>query len=290
MNTINPNYVPASFYDSSGQLTVSEAYAQQVSNSVAERVANMPPAEAEMFLALLRSADLAPSGELPPEEMNAALSRLETAAAALDRLFNSEGNIIDLLARVMIEQAAQQRKDALEERLAAREQAKSQLLDQAGKMKEAAEKMLSGALVAMITAIVVAVVTVAISAYSIGKAGQGLTAAKDAKGLEGGAQQARLAQASALSGKGQAWGGVSQSLSGLATGVGNYAKADYEAQSKKIEAEGSEMAAEAQYSQSQADIKKEMQDALNQLIQSIINFIKEMKEAEVNMMQAITRG
>ena len=41
---------------------------------------------------------------------------------------------------------------------------------------------------------------------------------------------------------------------------------------------------------SQADIKKEMQDALNQMVQAIINFLKEVKEAEANMMAAITRG
>lgn len=289
MTTINPNFLPSNFYDTSGNLTVSQDEAARVSGLVESKVAQMPPAERELFLLMLQGADLAPNGTVPAD-LGATLDRMEAAAAALNRLADMGSNSIDLLARLMVEQAGQQRKDALAERLAAREQAKSDLMDQASKMKEAADKLVSGALQNMIISIVTSLASAALSVVSAAKATQGLSSAKDAKGLTDGAQQAKLGVAGGHNALGQAWGGGSQAVGTLGGGIGNYAQTLEQSDSKKLEAEGSMKAAEAQYAQGQADIKKEMQDALNQMIQSIINFIKEMKEAEVNMMQAITRG
>jgi hypothetical protein len=307
MTAINPNYVPANFYDTQGNLTVDSTYAQQVSDKVAEKIAQMPSAQRDLFLSMLHTADLSPAGNRP-EDVNAALERLDgalsnvanattTVLAALALLMEVGTQAVDLLAKTMIEQAAQQRKDALASRLEAREQAKNQLLDQAGKMKEAAEKELSGALTAMITAIVIAVVTIAISTLSIAKAGSSMdkvAKAGDMPKNPDGTLSAEATMLTSAAGAQQqsatAWSSLSQALGGLGQGIGGYMKATADADAKKTEADGQIHAANAQYEQGQADIKKEIQDAVNDLIKSIIQFLKEIKDAEIQMMQAITRG
>jgi predicted RecB family endonuclease len=41
--------------------------------------------------------------------------------------------------------------------------------------------------------------------------------------------------------------------------------------------------------QSLADLKKEMQQSLDELIKAIVNFLKEMAQTEVEMMQTLTK-
>jgi hypothetical protein len=71
--------------------------------------------------------------------------------------------------------------------------------------------------------------------------------------------------------------------------MGNVASTWAQADAKNIEAEGSIDAAEAQEAQAAADIKKEIQQGLDDLIKAIINFLKELKEAQVNQMQSLTK-
>jgi hypothetical protein len=290
MTSIDPNYLPKTFYDNSGNLLVSQDEALKVSQGIAERVKSMPEAQREVFLSMLRGAQLTPEGGLPPGNMNEVLDRMEAASLALVRLAELKGGMIDLLARVMIEQAGEQRKNELENRLAAREMAKSELLEQAGKLTEAAQKMLDGAIAMLVVSIVVAVATVVMSGIQMGKAGKQLEMAKGAKGLEGDDLRLALDTAGGVGAQAQVWGAMAQAIGALGGAVGNMAKTGYDAEAKRLEAAGSVDAAEAQYAQQQGDLRKEMQDTLNQMIQAIINFIKEMKEAEVNMMQSITRG
>jgi hypothetical protein len=62
-----------------------------------------------------------------------------------------------------------------------------------------------------------------------------------------------------------------------------------QAEAKKLEAQGSRDAAEAQEAQQTADSKKQMEEALNDMIKQIINFLKEMREAEVDAMRSLTK-
>jgi hypothetical protein len=293
MTTIDPNYLPRSVYNSEGQLKISESEAQRISQGNAEKAANMPEAQRQIFLSMLRNV---PEGDIDLTNLDKSMARLEAASLALYNLGLMKGNIIDLLARVMIEQAGEQRQNELENRLQAREQAKQELLDQAGKMKQAADEMVKGAITALVIAVVSAVVTIALSAVQIKMASKQLdmakTGAKDfAKGdIDADELKAVLDQAGAIGGKAQGWGSIGQGINNIANGFGNWGKAEFEAQAKRLEAEGTIDSAQSQYIQGQGDLRKEMQETLNQMIQAIINFIKEMKESEVNMMQSITRG
>ena len=147
MTTINPAYLPPSFLNPDGTLVagVTQEQAEQVSAGVQARVENMPPAQKDLFLAMLASSNIAPSAD-PTQivaQANESIGRLENLSLALKDLATLAGSSFDFLMRVMIEQAGQQRKDALEQRLQAREAAQTELIAQAGKLEKSADEMMS---------------------------------------------------------------------------------------------------------------------------------------------------
>jgi len=62
-----------------------------------------------------------------------------------------------------------------------------------------------------------------------------------------------------------------------------------QADGKMKEAEGSEMAAQAQYQQSEADKAKDVQQAFEDTINKLIEFLKDMMDSKANQMQAMTK-
>jgi len=113
-----------------------------------------------------------------------------------------------------------------------------------------------------------------------GNDGQVGRAARQEKKGELGAQSARY---QGIAGVGTAVGGFGQSLGGLsASGL--------QEQAKLSEADAQVFAAEAEETRSEGDVFKEVQLALDEMIKAMINFLKELRAAEVEEMRAITKG
>lgn len=291
--------------------------AAEVAKGVQAKAGALPPAEARLFLAMVAGADLAPNGKLPAD-LEKTLDAFVATASQVQTLAIS-GNALDFLARVMIEQSAEQRKDALNDRLAARSQAKSELLDQAGKLKDSAEKMSSSALTSMIVTVVMSAVAIAGSVASVvgtvGGAMKNASAMKEMTGdvgklaptmskVDAGTAAAKMMKAGAFTSDkvetlansaqrfnvaAQVGSQVSQTANQIGGGVSNYTSTVGQADAKNLEAQGSESAAKAQETQAIGDVRKEQQQALDQMVQSIIQFLKDLKEAKAQQMQALTR-
>lgn len=291
--------LPPSFYDQQGQLRVTESEAQAVASGILARMENMPPAQAATFLALVKSGDLAPAGGTPSDyvaNLSTNLDRLESISARIAELLGDNTGAMEFLIRAFIETVAEQRKEALESRLEARETAKGELLKQAGDMKEAAKKMMDGAITAIVFTVVMSALSLVGSAISFGK---GLSQAKDIKGalkgldgLEGDDLKTAHKALDALASKGATWGNVGTgagTAGSLGQGISSSASSITQAQAKEIEAKGSISAAEAQNQQAVGDMKKEVQQSMDEMIKAIINFLKELRESEANHMQALTK-
>ncbi len=223
----------------------------------------------------------------------------------------------DVLAKLMIEFAAMGRQQALDSRLQARENARSQLMGQAAETREAADKALAGAIIAGVISIVASVVSIGGGISQLGKAkemvklsSQADTATQAAnqassfsKGADGaskvGAEKmaasyeatAKAANTSlnTLQSGAQGTQMLVQGISGLVNALAQMIKGGLDAGAKMDEARGQEMAADAQIEQSNSDLAKKVMDELEELIRTAIQFIKEMKQAEADLMQSMTR-
>lgn len=268
-------YVPPSFYQGDSlKPGIDVDTAIQVAQGIQARAEALPPAEAQLFLATIAAGDIAPGGQVPAD-IEETLDIYAAASAALGSRVGG-GDSLEFLARVLIEQAAEQRKNALDDRLNAREKAKTELLSQAQSLKDQADTLKDGATKAMVTTIVMSAVSLAISIVSVGT---GATGAGDAGSDFG----------KALGGLSQSISGLSSSMNGLGQGLSNYFSTDAQATTKEQEAQGATDAAEAQNTQAEGDIQKDMQEAMNDMIKSIINFLKEIADAKAQQMQVMTR-
>lgn len=294
------NLLPDSFFDlTTGQLRegISATEATRVQQGIQAKLDSLPPAQQEAFK--LRVADLAPDeviGDKLDEVLNRYAKAVELLANATGEVAVFIGNLARFLARVMIEQAAEQRQNALDERLKAREQAKGELMNQAGELDKAASKMLQGATTALITGLVAASIQIIASAVSLVGSVKSFNAMNTAQkqSLTAVDDAAKKAIETTLQ-KAQAIAGILDSVAkigdpiGKAVGTGQSADGMMQAEAKKMEAQGARDAAEAQEFQQIADNKKQMEDALNDMMKQIINFLKEMREAEVDAMRSLTK-
>ena len=193
INGINTAYLPSSFVQNG--TIVDQQKAAEVAGGVQAKLQNMPPAEQALFLAAIQSSpDLTPDtvSKMDSGQISDAIDRLAAAADggggaagsvsdAMAWLFSGGKDEIATLGRLIIEQAASEEKNALEDRLAARDIAKNDLMAQAGKLNEEADKMISGA----VTALVVTCVTAAVSLFTAGmEANQTKNMGKDLKKLD----------------------------------------------------------------------------------------------------------
>src|SRR5262245_27836990 len=122
------NMLPSSFFDpKTNALLVDEATAQKVQSGIQAKLDSLPPIGDAAFLQMV--ADLVPGDVDTPQKLQATLDNFELAAAQLgnadSQVIAFVGDISKMLARLMIEQTSQQRQNALNDRLFAREQAKS---------------------------------------------------------------------------------------------------------------------------------------------------------------------
>ncbi|KPL52111.1 hypothetical protein [Prosthecomicrobium hirschii] len=304
MVEINPQYVPASFYNAQGQLTVPPEVAEQVQSGVLAKLDKLPALEQQIFLALLQSADVAPNG--PGQTMsdvkadkvlsvlNSAMDVISSGMSVLDTILK-DSSALNLLGRAMIEMAAEQRKAALDERLAAREAAKGQMLAQAADLNKAGSTMIATAIVSAVIGILGSVVSFAGAAKAQAKMSTATTDVPDTStspkpNTTGGSNPLSgsnktisegmlLQQVTADLQKNAAISKVFEAISGMISGIG-------QGTAKKQEADASVHAAYAETEKGVADLAKEVQQGVEETLKAVINFLKEMGDAKAELMRA----
>ncbi|WP_163850637.1 hypothetical protein [Pseudooceanicola aestuarii] len=251
-----------------------------------------------------------------PESSGAAQNRLEAALATLtDETASLEEKLSvllsvvrdpDVLSKLMIEFASMSRQNALDARLAAREQARGELEAQAGETRESAEKIIASAIVSLVVAVVSAVISIGAAIGAIGQMNKATGALKESvqtsniaaraggDATRGGAE---LNNAAKLTANTAAEAGtMSQTINSLAPAlnqlmgaIGGMISAHFQAEGKIDEAQGQELAAAATESQSNADFAKKFMEDLEEMIKSALAFLRELNNAETDMMASMTR-
>ena len=312
MTTINPSlsqYLPASYKNADGSLKpgIDQGVAQAVALKVQEHVSHLPAAEQGLFLSLMASAtNLAPQGGGMPDNVDGKIDGLETAAASISS-FMELATDVNILGKLMIIHANESRKEAMDQRLQARESAKTELLAQAGQDHDAADKMRSSAVVAL----VMSVVSVVVSAISIGfavrstaQAGAKLNSLERPEMAEG--ETTQNAGAEYTNSKAEYDEGMQQvqdlnnrsnvaiQITNMASSIGQslsgYFSTTGQADAKEDQAKGEEYAALAQDDMAKGDQAKEVFQAADDLVKQIINLLKDLKDSKAQEMASITRG
>lgn len=158
-------FLPPSYLDANGNLSVSQSDAEHVATVVQQHVQSLPAAEAELFMALLQAPDLSPKNGKVPEDIDARLNSLEGAVKLVSD-FLGLAEDVQLLAKLIIMHVNDQQKQALDNRIAAREEAKQNQLKQADEMRSSADKMLSGAITSLVLSVVSAAVSLGMAGAS----------------------------------------------------------------------------------------------------------------------------
>lgn len=212
----------------------------------------------------------------------------------------------DMLAKLMIEMSSMSRQNALDARLQARSQARSELEGQAGETREAAQKMLVSAIVGLIMAVVSLAVSVVGAAMSGSASKDAASNSKDAikanKLMDEtdnltGADKLKLEHKASGSDslarisntKADSINQVTGALTGFANALKGALEGSLNASAKMDEADGQMLAAAAQDSQANADMAKQFMDELQELIRSALQFLKDMQQAETDMMATASR-
>lgn len=242
---------------------------------------------------------------------------LNKASAVLDKLISALRDP-DQLAALLIEMNELQRQNALDQRLASRDSAKSQLEGQAAETRQAAVKEMAAAAVAM----AMAVVSFAVSAGGAGKmgaeakdaakagkvAGEFRDAIADLKGKMGSvtdpAQKAKLegaiskleVQASKFEGLSNAGfrevdrlNMLTQAINSIVKGMSEGIEGILRGSAKMDEATGQLLAANAEDTKADADALKDFTDGIDNLLRAALEFITKMNDAEIELMASASR-
>lgn len=232
----------------------------------------------------------------------------ELQAAALEMIEKQfpggiSGESVKMLEKFMVEMATSQRQDAINDRLAARDAATKELMSAADNMKDQAVTMMQGALTQIIASVSGASLGVAGFSHAIKSADHAdMKDASDKTALlkdafdkhdlasEKIAHKAGMIQDQSLSQLKHAvelekMQGMGQAFSGMTQTMGHMSQSE----SKQNEASGHVDAAEAQYREQMTDNRQEVMQQTTEMMQKVIDFIKELKEAEVAQMRVITR-
>lgn len=224
----------------------------------------------------------------------------------------------DQLAALLIEMNEMQRQNSLDQRLASRETAKSQLEGQAAETRQAAVKEMAAAAVALAMSVVSFAISVA-GAGNMGKeAKQASTASKtatefkdaaaDLKGKLGSVTDpAKRAELEKSIGKLEIQAGkfeaasnagfrevdrinmLTQAVNSLVKGLGEGIEGMLRASAKMDEAQGQTLAANAEDTRADADALKAFTDAIDELLRAALEFIQKMNDAQVELMASASR-
>jgi hypothetical protein len=198
------------------------------------------------------------------------------------------------LFSALIEMMNNQRQSAVDQRANARESAKNELLDAAGKSKEAANKQKDAAVAGLVLGLLSGATQIGTGTISVKLQKAGNTEAKQIKAegkLLGKDMDGALNTASTkLQGKIQAASSFGGSAKDLTSSAGQGASGSIQSEASNLQAEGQEIQAIAQDTQNQQDIEKKFAEDLTEAIKSVIQFIKEIRNAEIERMASITRA
>ncbi len=311
--SVNTQYLPPSYLDGNGELKagISKDKAAEVSQGIQARVSTMSQDERVVFMALVKSPDFAPDASTSVEDVQGTLANLENVADLLSQTTNA--NAARILGRILVELGAQQRQEALDSRLLARSTARAELVAGADKLRDASSDLRDGAQKAMVTAAITS--GVAIAAAGAGGVAGGMAMGTASKGMSTAGQAATKAvdgmddaavtatksleaanktlignKAGGIASIGQSFaagGGAAGTIGGA---VSQQQSATGQADSQLDQAEGSELQAEAEVTRSEGELEANEQQALQEFVNQMIQFLKEMRDAEVEQMAVVTRG
>lgn len=198
---------------------------------------------------------------------------------------------IDALARVVVEEAAAQSRQALDQSRNQADAAKAQLMSQAATLRQEASQMMSGA----IASLVMTVVSSTISLVSAGMQMKALGSVENPN-MEGMSEEEQKTAQSAYQTEMQKVnsqvGALNMATSGitqLVQGLGTFINTVYQADAKETEAKSAEDSANAQQLQSYSDQSQKISQDLGKLADQIIAILKEINDAKAQMMQSMTR-
>lgn len=212
-----------------------------------------------------------PSG-LTPEKLAEKLK--EFIAGASDRTS---------LFAALIELMNSQRQNAVEQRANARETAKTQMLEGANLSRDAADKQKEAAISSLAGGIISGAMQILGGAVSLGMQAKFSNMKFGSDAVMNKASTIHTAQQQAIN-------AFSGSASSIAGSGGQQAGAMQQADASNLQADSQEMQAGSQDSLNQQDIEKKFSEDLTQVIQSVIQFMKEIRNAEIERMSSITRG
>jgi len=171
-------YLPASYLDANGDLTVSDQQAQTVAKAVQAHVQSLPPAEQQLYLALLNSPDFTPGANISTADLDVDLNNLDHAEQKLAQIvqdtavsnFLGLAEDVNALAKILVIQASQARDAAHQEQKSLLEAAKNDLMNQAAQQQTAANDLQTQAYKAMVLAVVGSAISIAGAAVQFGGA------------------------------------------------------------------------------------------------------------------------
>lgn len=235
--------------------------------------------------------------------------KLDAALADLEKLIKTLKGVEDL-ATILIDLASMQRQAALDQRLASREIAKSQLLGQAAETRQAAMKEIVAAVVSLVMSVVTAGITLTGAIKAGGKIKDAMGDLKDVaektsnmnklikNGVDEGSDAIKNIGAKIKSIGNDADVALRQAenitmkfnaISQMVNALGDAMAAMIRASGKMDEAQGQALAAEAQDTQAEGDAFKALMDGIDELIRTAIEFVKKMQDAEVELMATASR-
>lgn len=252
--------------------------------------------------------------------LNEAPLTLEQATKLLQELVKSLRDP-DQLAALLIEMNDLQRKNALDQRLASRDTAKSQLEGQAQETRESAIKELASAAVAVALAVVSFAVSVggALKMGSELKTGMSATMSAGKMSDEVSTMQgnmgkmvnhldegSKLQMTSKIGGvqnqadtlrsmgdmavrKSDMINTYTQAINSLVRGVSDALSTSLRAFAKFDEAQGQVLAANAEDTKADADQIKEFMNSIEELLKSALEFMQKLNDAEVELMASASR-
>lgn len=294
-----------------GGTTAKDGTGQGVGGGVNGQGGEVPPGTGTQFKIESMLANLFPQNQVTGDTRTKSLGKDDAATlkefeSALKTLLAAVRDP-DMLSKLMVEMSSMSRQNALDARLNARSQARSELEGQAAETRESAQKMMISAIVGMVLAVVSAVISIAGAAKSIsatkntaGHVKDSIQANKIMDNAGDGLSDAGKMKLSHQAAGSEALGKISQAkadsmtqLTGALAGLSNAFKSMSEgilnSEAKKDEAQGQMLAAAAQDSQANADMAKQFMDELEEMIRTAIQFLKDMQQAETDMMATASR-
>lgn len=240
-----------------------------VATGIQAGVAGVPDAQNKAFLSVVNSMDLAPKASEVPVSDPELTAKMEQIQQLLNNSNSSEA--ARLLGRLMVELGALQRKEALNDRLLARDAAQAELKAGANKMDKAATATMSGAISSLVLGMVSAAASIAYAKFSA----QAMMKAPDT--------QTGLAVAQQMNMKGGALGGLGNSASQFSNSIGQSVSQTHQADQAREQAN-------AEVTKSEGELESTEQQALHEFISQMIQFLKELREIEAEELGVFAKG